>query len=370
VPATYDVIVAGLGAMGSFALRALARRGRRVVGLDRFAPPHAMGSSHGGSRIIREAYFEHPAYVPLVRAAYELWEELEDETGRQLLEETGGLMVGPPDGVVVAGSLASARQHHVAHQVLDAAEIRRRFPFAPDDGMIGLLEERAGVLFPESCIDAALERARADGAEIHTNEPVQAWFPDGAGVAVQTSQGTYRADRLVISAGAWLTTLVPDLPLPLVVERQLMHWFEPIGDQQRLAACPIALFEYAPDQLIYTFPDRGEGVKVGIHHAGELTHPDHIRRDVTPDDEAAVRALLARFVPSAAGRQKNARVCLYTNTPDGHFLLDRHPAHPQVLIVSPCSGHGFKFASVIGEIVADLATDGATTFDLRPFRLR
>ena len=370
MPATYDVIVAGLGAMGSFALRALARRGRRVVGLDRWAPPHAMGSSHGGSRIIREAYFEHPAYVPLVRAAYELWEELEDETGRQLLEETGGLMVGPPDGAVVAGSLASARQHHVAHEVLDAVEVRRRFPFAPDDGMIGLLEQRAGVLFPESCIDAALQTARQDGAAIHANEPVQAWSADGAGVAVQTSQGTYRADRLVISAGAWLTTLVPDLPLPLVVERQLMHWFEPIGDRGRLAACPIALFEYAPDQLIYTFPDRGQGVKVGIHHAGELTHPDHIRRDVTPDDEAAVRALLARFVPSAAGAQRDARVCLYTNTPDGHFLLDHHPAHPQVMLVSPCSGHGFKFASVIGEIVADLVTGGAARFDLRPFQLR
>jgi sarcosine oxidase len=365
-----EVLVAGLGAMGSAITRALARRGRRVVGLDRFAPPHGLGSSHGRSRIIREAYFEDPVYVPLVQRAYELWDELARESGRRLLAPTRGLMVGPPDGVLVRGALHSARVHGLDHEELKAAEVRRRFPaFTPETGMIGVLEPRAGVLFPEACVEAALEGAARAGADVRVDDEVQDWRADGLGVSVRSARGSWSADRLVIAAGAWLSRLVPGLPL--TVERQVMHWFRPGHDPDLLAprACPVALWEFAPGRVFYTLPDFGDGLKAAIHHEGEATDPDRVRREVTAEEQREAHALLARFIPAAAGEVRESSVCLYTNTPDLHFLIDRHPDHAQVMLVSPCSGHGFKFAPAIGEIVADLVTKGGSPFDLRPFSL-
>jgi len=365
-----DVVVVGLGAMGSAVARALARRGQRVVGLDRFSPPHSLGSSHGRSRIIREAYFEHPAYVPLVQRAYELWAELEEESGRPLWRLTGGLMAGPPDGVLVRGARRSAEVHGLPFEDLSAAEIARRFPaFAPEPGMVGVLEPRAGVLFPEACIEAALKSAFRAGAELHVDDEVQAWRADGGAVEVRSASGSWSAGRLVIAAGAWLPRLLPDLPL--TVARQVLHWFEPLRDEAVFApeVCPISLWEVEHGRIFYAFPDLGDGVKAAIHHEGERTDAEHVRRDVTDDDEAAVRSLVERLVPAAAGRRRESCVCLYTNTPDHDFLIDRHPGHEQVFIVSPCSGHGFKFSPVIGEIVADLVTGGASRFDLRPFSL-
>jgi sarcosine oxidase len=365
-----DVIVVGLGAMGSAIARALARRGRRVIGLDRFSPPHRLGSSHGRSRIIREAYFEQPAYVPLVQRAYELWAELERESGRQLLRRTRGLMVGPPDGTLVRGALRSAHAHGLAYEELSGPEIRRRFAaFTPEPGTKGVLEPRAGVLFPEACIEAALEGAARAGAELRVDDEVQEWRPDGDAVRVRSARGAWSAGHVVLAAGAWLTRLVPDLPL--TVERQVLHWFEPLRDQALLApdACPIALWELDGGRIFYTFPDLGDGVKAAIHHDGETTDIERVRREATPEDETVVRSLLARVVPAAAGPVRESCVCLYTNTPDHDFLIDRHPEHAQVLIVSPCSGHGFKFAPVVGEVVADLVTEGRSRFDLRPFSL-
>jgi sarcosine oxidase len=365
-----DVVVVGLGAMGSAVARALARRGQRVVGLDRFSPPHSLGSSHGRSRIIREAYFEHPAYVPLVQRAYELWAELEEEAGRPLWRLTGGLMAGPPDGVLVRGARRSAEVHGLPYEDLSAAEIARRFPaFAPEPGMVGVLEPRAGVLFPEACIEAALKSAARAGAELHVDDEVQAWRADGGGVEVRSARSSWSAGRLVITAGAWIPRLLPDLPL--TVARQVLHWFEPLRDEAVFApgACPISLWEVEKGRIFYAFPDLGDGVKAAIHHEGETTDAEHVRRDVTADDEAVVRPLVARLLPAAAGRLRESCVCLYTNTPDHDFLIDRHPGHEQVFIVSPCSGHGFKFSPVIGEIVADLVTRGASRFDLTPFSL-
>jgi sarcosine oxidase len=366
---TADVVVAGLGAMGSAAARVLARRGLRVVGLDRFHPPHTLGSTHGRSRIIREAYFEHPAYVPLVQRAYTLWRELEAESQRALLRITGGLMIGPPGGPVLEGARLSARTHGLPHEELSPDEVRRRFPgFAPDAGTIGLLEPRAGVLFPEACIEAALDGAARAGAELRYDEEVTGWTADAGGdVRVTSTRESWSAAHLVLAAGAWLPRLRP--ALPLTVERNVMFWFS-TGAPALFTpdACPIALWEFGGGRLFYTLPDFGDGFKAAIHHDGETTDPDRVRRDVTPEDEAEIRAPLGRFVP-AAGAVREARVCLYTNTPDQHFLIDRDPDQPRVWIVSPCSGHGFKFASAIGEVVADLVTEGRSRFDLTPFAM-
>ena len=367
-----DVIVVGLGAMGSAAAWQLARRGRSVLGFDRFSPPHTMGSSHGRSRIIREAYFEHPAYVPLLRRAYECWARLEQESDRKLLRRTGGLMAGPESGLLFAGARRSAVEHGVPHEVLTAGEIHRRFPgFTPPEDTLGLLEVRAGMLWPEGCVEAALTVARRHGAELRTDEPVTSWQADGDGVAVTSASGTHRAARLILSAGPWMPSLLGARGRALQVERQLFHWFEPARNPEMFHPdrCPVAVWEYAPDRIFATQPDVGDGMKAGIHHEGEMTEPDRVRRDPTAEDESVMRRLVERYLPDAAGRVREARVCLYTNTPDHHFLIDFHPEHRQVIIASPCSGHGFKFASVIGEILADLATEGRSRFDLSPFAL-
>ena len=369
---SYDVAVVGLGAMGSAAAYHLARRGMRVLGLDRFSPPHTLGSTHGKTRIIREAYYEHPQYVPLVQRAYECWEELEHESGRELFRKTGGLMIGPAEGVLVAGARASAREHGLPHEKLTAAEIRRRFPaLRPDEEMVGLFEPRAGLLFPEQCVAMHLELARRHGAELRYGERLGRWRANGGGVSLTTDASAYEVDRLILAAGPWTGELLAELEVPLQVERQLFHWFEPAShlDIFRANRCPIALWEYAPDRIVATFPEVGHGVKVGIHHEGETVDPDTVRRQITPEEDERVRALVRRLIPEADGRLVDSAVCLYTNTPDHHFLIDLHPFHPQVVIASPCSGHGFKFASAIGEVLADLATTGASRFDLTPFRL-
>ncbi len=370
---THDVIVVGLGAMGSAALYHLAQSGRRVVGLDRFTPPHAFGSSHGQTRIIREAYFEHPLYVPLVQRAYELWFELEAQTGRKLLLTTGGLMIGARDGLVFGGAKRSAEAHRLPHEILSSTEIHRRFPaLYPEPEMAAVWEPRAGILFPEECIAAHLELARRHGAMLHLDEQVLGWRPDGTGVAVQTTKGIYRAERLVLAAGAWMGQLLPELALPLKVERQVLFWFESPegGDRFKSGQCPIHLWEYEQGKFFYGFPDLGEGVKVARHHQGNNTEPDSVRRDISADEVAAMRQILRRFLPGADGALRSATVCLYTNTPDGHFLIDMHPEFRQVIIASPCSGHGFKFASAVGEVLAGLVTERRARFDLSLFHLR
>jgi sarcosine oxidase len=367
-----DVIVVGLGAMGSAALYELARRGVRALGVDQFAPPHTLGSTHGRSRIIREAYFEHPLYVPLVQRAYELWDELEREAGRTLFHRTGGLMIGPENGPIVGGARRSAVEHGIPHEMLSADEVRRRWPaYDPPDHHSALFELRAGLLLPEACVEAYLELARRHGATTRTDAPVRCWRGDGSGVSVTTDSATLRADRVVLTAGAWLRELVPDLPLPLTVERQMFHWFEPTARRELHAAtrCPLALWEFERDRMVAAFPDLGDGVKAGVHHEGEITDPATVRRTTTPEEDAQIREILARLMPDAAGRQLEARVCLYTNTPDRDFLIDAHPTDARVFLVSPCSGHGFKFASAIGEIVAELVAHGKSAFDLAPFRL-
>jgi len=361
--------------MGSATTFHLSLRGARVLGLDRWPPGHAFGSSHGDSRIIREIYFEHPMYVPIVRRAYELWRDLEARAGRTLLVETGGLMIGPRDGEVVNGTLRAAQAWGMPHEVLSAADVRRRFPaFQCEPYAVAVLDARAGYLAPEACIAAYLDLARGSGALLSFDEPALAWRADGAGVRVTTPRGTYLASQLLLTAGARTAALLPDLAPPLVVERQVLHWFQPPAGDRRFDSpqLPIFIFEHAPGRIVYGFPRLERGVKAALMHDGEQTpDADAVRRTIEPGEAAPLRTVLARVLPDLARAPiADSTVCLFTNMPDGHFLIDRHPEHPQVLISSPCSGHGFKFASAIGEIQADLLTTGRSRFDIDAFRLR
>lgn len=374
--AAWDVIIAGLGAMGSAAAFHLARRGVRVLGLDRFQPPHTHGSSHGRSRIIREAYFEHPDYVPLLQRAYALWDEAERLGGRRLFHRTGGLMISRPGDAVFAGARRSAVEHGLAHEVLGADAVRRRFPgLRPDPDMQAVLEPRAGFLLPERCIEAHLELARRHGARLRFDAPVQSWSAGAGGVEVRTADGVHRAGRLLVTAGSWVRQLLPGLgepEAPFAVERQVLFWFTParptaVFDEGRL---PVHLWQYDGDQFFYGFPDQGDGVKVAFHHRAPATDPDTFRREVDPGEVEAMRRIVRRFLPEADGPLRETAVCKYTLTPDQHFWIDWHPRHGEVLVASPCSGHGFKFAAVIGEGLADLLTRGGGCLDRPLFRRR
>lgn len=332
-----------------------------------------MGSSHGQTRIIREAYFEDPVYVPIVQRAYELWAELERASGNQIFLKTGGLMIGRPEGIVFPGAKRSAETHHLNHEILGANEVTRRFPgIRPEPEMLAVFEPRAGVLFPEICIASHLTLAAKHGADIRVDESVLSWKAEAHGASVTTTKGTYHARRLVIAAGAWAQTLLRDLNPPLTVERQVLHWFAPAQNSASFttAHCPIHLWQFDSDQFFYGFPDLGEGVKVARHHRGITGDPQTLSRDVTAEEIDDMQKILQRFMPDAAGSHLASTVCFYTNTPDEHFWIDHHPAHPNVIIASPCSGHGFKFASAIGEVIADLATQGRSRFDLSLFRTR
>jgi sarcosine oxidase len=371
---SWDVVVVGLGAMGSAVVCELARRGYRVLGLDRYTPPHAMGSSHGASRIIREAYFEHPQYVPLVHRAYERWTALEAESGTPLLQPTGGLMIGPPDGVLVAGARASADLHGLAYDVLSGSRLETEYPaFTGVQAFVAIREPRAGVHFPERCVAAHLAVAANHGADLRTGIRVEGWQAEGGTIDVRAGAERFTGGALVLAAGPWVRTLVPGLDLPLTVARQVQHWFAPGTNAARFEASrfPIFLLEHEPGAIVYGFPAieaAGHGVKVARHHFGRLVDADTVDRDVQPDEIEAMSPLLERFLPDLAGGWSRSEVCLYTNTPDLDFLIDRHPAHANVLIVSACSGHGFKFSSAIGEVVADLVAAGRSAFDLTPFR--
>ncbi len=368
---TFDAIVIGLGAAGSAAAYHLSRRGARVLGLDRFAPPHTWGSSHGQSRIIRRTYFEGDAYLPLLQRAYALWRDLEEETGAELLHVTGGLMIGAEDSEVYDGSRQSAERFGIDHEVLSAEAVQRRFPaFNLPEGHHALWEPGAGLLRPETCVRAHLGAARYRGANLHFEEPATAWQPEGEGVRVTTARGTYRAAHLMVCAGGWTNDLLPALSLPLEIERQVNVWIAPRPPAAHFTPerCPIYIWEYAPDRVLYGFPDLGEGAKAGLHHGGDRTsHPDALRREVTEDDLAALRAPLRRLLPTLAGPARRTAICFYTLTPDAHYLIDRHPAHRCVLFASPCSGHGFKASCAIGEALAEKALDGASGLDLSPF---
>ena len=356
----FDIVIVGLGGMGSAAAAHVASRGKRVLGLEQFQPGHTEGSSHGRSRVIRLAYFEHPAYVPLLRRAYELWRKLEHDTGRRLLHMTGGLMVGAPDSDVVSGSLRSARQHGLDHELLDAAEIHRRFsPLTPRQGIVAFYEKEAGSLFPEGCITAHLEVATRHGAQLRFEEAVEDWqvLPSGT-IEVVTKRERYACEQLILTPGAWAPWLFKIPWLPLEVEPQVLYWFAPADD----AAA------FAPDRFPIYIWDLGDGVQFYGFPADDrrLVKVAFFRSQMK--DEQSMRAALAPCIPAlASGTLADSVWCKYTLTPDRHFVIGHHPDYPKVVVASPCSGHGYKFASVIGEILADLATSGTTRHPIELF---
>jgi sarcosine oxidase len=370
---TYDVIVVGLGGMGSAAAYQLSRRSKRVLGLEKFSPAHDRGSSHGRSRIIRQAYFEDPAYVPLLLRAYELWEQLERETNQDLMTLTGGLMIGRRESELVSGSVRSAEEHGLPYELLDAGEIRARFPaLSPDPETVALYEERAGFLRPEETVRAHLDRADSLGAQLRFEEPVLSWEASPSGVRVRTPEGSYEAERLVITPGAWAPQLLWGLGLPLEVERQVMYWFEPTGGVEPFLWDRFPIFIWEPDDgnWFYGFPAQEDdrGVKAAFYRAGGVpTTPETIDREVHDEEIDFIRAYLAKYVPELAGRCLDARVCMYTNTPDLHFVISLHPDHPEVAIACGFSGHGYKFCSVVGEILTDLVVDGVTSHPIDIF---
>ena len=370
---TYDVIVAGVGGMGSAACLHLARSGLRVLGLERYDIPHALGSSHGATRIIRLAYAEHPSYVPLLVRSFELWREVGEAADERLLFTTGSVDAGPPGSALFEGSLASCKAHGIRHQAMTGAELNRRFPGyrLPDDHLC-LLQPDGGFVLPERSVVVHVEMAQALGAEIRAREPITEWGPvAGGGVWVETPRGRYEAGRLVLSPGAWIGELAPVLGAIAVPERQVLAWFQPrYPDRFTPDAFPVANLDLDEGRY-YLLPVWGvPGVKVGLyHHRRETGHPDVLSRTVNAVDESELRRCVARYFPDADGPLMAMQACLFTNTPDEHFIIDALPGAEEVLVVSACSGHGFKFVPVVGEIIADLVTTGRSRFDLSMFRL-
>lgn len=361
---TFDAIVLGCGGMGSAALFELARRGRRVLGLEQFRAVHDRGSSHGHTRVIRTAYYEHPDYVPILKRAWERWYELEQLTGRRLLTECGCLSIGPADGELVRGVKASASQHGLHIESRDPG------PFIVPSGYEPIFETKAGYLMVEDCVQAHLDAAKVLGATLRENEIVLDWHAEGTGVAVRTNRDTYRAAKLVVTAGAWATKLLADIGVPLTVMRQVMLWFQPEEPARfRRDRFPVFLFE-TERGAFYGLPMiDGLGVKVAKHYdAPELASPEDVNWATTADDERPVWEFLREFVNARFTSCFARQACQYTLTPDRHFVIDRHPANANVVLAAGFSGHGFKFASVVGEILADLADGGTTRHPIQLFR--
>lgn len=370
---TYDVIVVGVGGMGAAACHQLARRGQRVLGLEKFAIGHAMGSSHGLTRILRLAYFEGSAYVPLVQRARDLWIETGKRIGEPLFFETGALEIAGETSDHIERSRQSCLDHGLAHTLLDRDAVERRYPaFRLPKDSIALFQPESGFVASERAILAHVGLALADGAEIRGQEPLLDWEPTAeGGVRVRTGRGTYEAGRLVLSPGAWIGKIVPALAPVTSVVRQSLGWFAPL-QPELLAMDRFPAFTLDVDEGgFYGFPLWGHpGFKLGSPHwGGDPFDPNTPTREPAPAHEAVLRRCLERYIPAAAGTTLGLKACLYTMTPDEHFIIDTLPDHPQVIVASPCSGHGYKFASAVGEVLADLATAGRSRFDLSLFSL-
>lgn len=368
----YDAIVVGVGGMGSAATWQLARRGQRVLGLEQFDIPHASGSSHGVNRIIRLAYYEDPRYVPLLRRAYELWRELEAACGEQVLHITGSIDASEPEGLVFTGALASCQIHGLPHEVLTSAELTRRYPgYRLPHDYLALYQEEGGFVLSERAIVQHAEEAMKLGAEIHGREEVLDWSSTANGLSVRTSRGEYQTDRLIFTAGAWMGKLVAELGPLLTPERQVLAWLQPLEPAlftpQRFPVFNLTV----PEGRYYGFPVYGfPGFKIGrYHHLEEAVDPSKPLRAPDLADEEILRAFVSRYTPAANGPALALRTCIFTNSPDEHFIIDTLPGDDRVILCSPCSGHGYKFCSVAGEILADLAIDGSTRHDLSLFTL-
>ncbi|MBV8583500.1 MAG: N-methyl-L-tryptophan oxidase [Candidatus Eremiobacteraeota bacterium] len=363
----YDVAVIGLGGMGAATLSHLARRGVHCIGIERFERLHENGASHGESRIIRKAYFENPAYVPLLERSYELWRELQATTDRKLVDFVGILMVGEPGCEGIAGTLRTAKQWNLPLDEFDADQIARRFPGTmPRPAEVGLLERQAGIVFPEPALDAHLNVATQHGAEMHFSNGVERWEKhDGTHRLTLADDTVVVADKVAVCPGMWASKLLAELELPLRVQRNVQVWFEPHTNHFDRGVFPTFFIERLdlPGPL-YGFPAMNGTMKAAFHRFGETVDPDRIDRRIRDDDVTIVGNALDEWLEHAAGSYVRGRVCTYTLTPDGNFIVDKHPNDPSVTIACGFSGHGYKFSPVIGEICADLVLDGGTRHDI------
>ena len=371
---TFDVIVVGVGTMGAAACYHLARRGVRVLGLERFDIPNSMGSAHGYSRMIRLAYFEHPDYVPLLRRSYALWDELAADLRRKIIFITGGLMLGPPGAQVLEGSIRSVRDHHLPHDLLNAQEAMRQFPQfkIPDDYRV-LHDHQAGLVLPEAAVAGHADLALRRGAELHGHEQVLSWESSGGGVTIRTTRRQYGAAKVIFCGGAWTTQLVRDLGVPLTVTRQPLAWVWPKTPELfELGRMPVWIMEHRDGSNHYGFPmlPDNPGFKLATHVRGAVTEPDQLDRAANDRDEADIRPVLRDHIPAADGPLLSMRICMYTNSPDHHFIIDHHTTHPNVILACGFSGHGFKCASGIGEVLAELAIDGRSKLPIDFLSLR
>jgi sarcosine oxidase len=368
----FDVIVIGVGGMGSASACELARRGRRVLALEQFALGHDRGSSHGHTRIIRKAYYEHPDYVPLVCRAFERWYDLEQRQGLHLLTECPCLSIGRADSAMIAGVRASAEEHNLPVETLSPTDLRRCYPqFHFSEEYAGVLERSAGFLYVEDCVQAHTCEAVRLGATVQDQEPVKSWQANEREVIVETTAGRYHAARLVITAGPWAGQLLARRGASLRVMRQVVQWFGTQNDAVfRRDVFPLYIAD-TPLGHFYGFPMLNtNGAKVAQHYgAPELNHPSEIDRTLSSEDEERTRGFLRSYLPGVNGPRRRASVCIYTLTPDRHFILDLHPDYPNVALAAGFSGHGFKFASVVGEILADLAETSRTDLPIGMFRI-
>jgi monomeric sarcosine oxidase len=359
----YDCIVIGTGGVGSSSIYYLSQQGVQTLGLDRFSPGHDRGSSHGDTRVIRMAYFEHPNYVPLLRRAYELWNLLSATCEQQLYHEVGLIEIGSPNGEVVPGVLRSAQEHNLKIERFSANEVTRRFPgFELPESMTAVFEQQAGYLSVEACVLAYAREAQKLGAKINSDETVMSWKATSKGVTVTTDHHTYEAERLIITPGAWASDLLRNIGIKFTVRRKSLFWYEAPAIYQATAGCPVFLFE-TPSGIFYGYPQIDAwGLKIAEHTGGQsVVDPLTVDRNINDEDRARIESFLSNHLPGVTRTLRKHVVCLYTMSPDSHFVLDRHPHYPQVAFVAGLSGHGFKFASVLGEILADLTCNGRTS---------
>ena len=369
----YDVIVIGIGGMGSSTLYELARRGKRVLGIERYDIGHSMGSSHGETRMIRLAYFEGQSYVPMVLRAHRLWQDLGKRFNTSLMETTGTLDIIEPGLDIVERGEAACKRFDLPYELLDAEAIMRRHPaFKLPKDYNGLFQPDGGFVMSERAIMTLTAAAIDLGAELHPRERVIDVEPlQSGGVRVKTDAGVYEAGSVVLSPGPWITKFIPALEGIAKPYRQVFGWFRPLKPELFSRAQFPSFTLKIPEGHYYGFPlHRLPGLKVGgPHHGRELCDPDTLIRENRPKDEVGLRDCLSRYLPDAMGPALSIKVCIYTMTPDEDFIIDHLPGAPQVVIASPCSGHGFKFVSVMGEILADLSQGKKPPYDLSPFRL-
>ena len=363
----YDVAVVGLGGMGSAAAATCARRGLRTVGIEQFSPAHALGSSHGRTRLIRQAYYENPAYVPMLRRAYDLWRALEAETGEELLRITGLLLAGRNDSPVIVGSAASARAHGIAIEELDARGIAQRFPMMrplPDE--VGVYEASGGVVFPEKTVDLMLRLAEKAGADLHFGRALKRIAFDDSVITIELDNGAdVHAQKLVLAMGAWFQAM-PDLfTVRLRIQRNVQAWFTPASDAFDVRTCPAFLIDRPGLPVpLYGMPNLGDGVKAAFHGLGPTTSAESLDREIHKSDVAPIQAALNMWMPGAGFAFREASACMYSLTPDEQFVIGLRPGDARVVLAGGFSGHGFKFVPVVGEIVADLVENGTTSFDI------